>query len=208
MVPTESLLKDLQKRGFHRLSIWSRGVDHELFHPCDEVLEVLCDLPRPIFLHVGRVAVEKNIKAFLGLDLPGSKVVVGGGPQLEDLKRNYPDVHFTGAKFGEELAAHYAAGDVFVFPSLTDTFGNVVLEVLASGVPVAAFPVTGSLDILGGTGAGVLDEDLGQAALKALGIDRTRCGEVALEYTLAKAARQFLDNILEAKGVAERKAAE
>ncbi|PTW58720.1 glycosyltransferase involved in cell wall biosynthesis [Breoghania corrubedonensis] len=208
MVATRSLEEDLRARGFENLTRWSRGVDHELFRPHEDVPEALRDLPRPIFLHVGRVAVEKNIKAFLSLDLPGSKVVVGGGPQLDALRRAYPDVHFTGPKFGEDLAAHYAAGDVFVFPSLTDTFGNVVLEALASGVPVAAFPVTGPLDILEGTGAGTLNHDLRKAALDALEVDRARCREVALGYTWAKAAQQFLDNVLEANGVAMRRAAE
>lgn len=207
MVATPSLERDLAERGFSNLMRWSRGVDHELFHPRADLPQDLRDLPRPIFLHIGRVAVEKNIKAFLDLDLPGSKVVVGGGPQLDVLKRSYPGVHFTGPKFGEELAAHYAAGDVFVFPSLTDTFGNVVLEALASGVPVAAYPVMGPMDILEGTGAGTLDADLRAAALSALEIDRGRCRDVALGYTWAKAAQQFLDNVVEANG-AMRRAAE
>ncbi len=200
MVATGSLEADLTARGFLNLMRWSRGVDHEAFHPRHELPEGLRDLPRPIFLHVGRVSVEKNIKAFLSLDLPGSKVVVGGGPQLEELRRTYPDVTFTGPKFGADLAAHFAAGDVFVFPSLTDTFGNVVLEAMASGVPVAAYPVMGPLDIIGDTGAGALDQDLQKAALAALEIDRERAREVALGYTWAKASRQFLDNILVAHG--------
>lgn len=208
MVATRSLEEDLTARGFSNLMRWSRGVDHAQFHPREEVPKALATLPRPLFLHVGRVAIEKNIKSFLSLNLPGSKVVVGGGPQLEGLQRAYPDVHFTGPKFGEDLAAHYAAGDVFVFPSVTDTFGNVVLEALASGVPVAAYPVTGPLDILEGTEAGSLDEDLGKAALAALELDRGRCREVALGYTWEKAARQFLDNILIANGVEVRRAAE
>ncbi|WP_321502490.1 glycosyltransferase family 1 protein [Breoghania sp.] len=209
MVATRSLDDDLTARGFRNLMRWSRGVDHTLFHPRDDLPEGLRHLPRPIFLHVGRVSVEKNIKAFLSLNLPGSKVVVGGGPQLEELRRAYPDVHFTGPKFGEDLAAHYAAGDVFVFPSLTDTFGNVVLEALACGVPVAAYPVMGPLDIIADTGAGVLDADLQKAALAALEIDRHHARDVALGYTWAKASRQFLDNILLAHGSDEaEKAAE
>lgn len=205
MVATASLELDLASRGFRHLRRWSRGVDHNLFRP--QSLDVYGDLPRPIFVNVGRVAVEKNIKAFLDLELPGSKVVVGGGPQLDALRRAYPHVHFTGPKTGEDLAAHYAAADVFVFPSLTDTFGNVLLEALACGVPVAAFPVTGPLDVIGTTGAGVLDRELGKAALAALDIDRERCREVALGYTWEKSARQFLNAVLGAQGAA-RKAAE
>lgn len=203
MVATASLEGDLAARGFRNMMRWSRGVDHELFRP--QAVDVY-NLPRPIFLNVGRVAVEKNIKAFLDQDLPGSKVVVGGGPQLETLRREYPEVHFTGPKTGEDLAAHYAATDVFVFPSLTDTFGNVMLEALACGVPVAAYPVIGPLDVIGDSGAGVLSNDLGQAAVEALDIDRDHCREVALGYTWANSAQQFLDNILVAQGAMTRAA--
>lgn len=203
MVATGTLERDLAARGFGNLMRWSRGVDHTLFRP--QEVDVY-DLPGPIFSCVGRVAVEKNIKAFLDLDLPGSKVVVGDGPQLDALRRAYPDVHFTGSKTGEELAAHYAAADVFVFPSLTDTFGNVILEALACGVPVAAYPVMGPLDILEGTGAGVLHEDLGQAAIAALDIDRDHCRAVALGFTWENSARQFLDNILSTQDAATRAA--
>jgi glycosyltransferase involved in cell wall biosynthesis len=193
MVATRSLEDDLRARGFNHLQRWSRGVDEDVFHPFEgSVLPQ--DLPRPIFMNVGRVAVEKNIEAFLELDLPGSKVVVGDGPQLESLKRKYPNAHFTGAKTGEDLARHYASADVFVFPSLTDTFGNVLLEALACGVPVAAFPVMGPLDVIGETGAGVLSEDLREAALAALDIPRSHCREVAMNYTWAASARQFLAN--------------
>ncbi len=195
MVATASLEQDLAARGFTNLLRWSRGVDHTIFKPRDVAVY---DLPRPIFVNVGRVSVEKNIKAFLDLDLPGTKVVVGGGPQLDALRRAYPDVHFTGPKVGDDLAAHYAAADVFVFPSLTDTFGNVMLEALACGVPVAAYPVMGPLDVVGDSGAGVLDQDLGKAAVAALDIDRAHCREVALRYTWRNSAQQFLDNILAA----------
>ena len=206
MVATPSLESDLEARGFQNLMRWSRGVDHEVFRPYEG--SVLPEaLARPIFLHVGRVAVEKNIEAFLGLDLPGTKVVVGGGPQLERLRKDYPDVHFTGPKVGENLARHYSAGDVFVFPSLTDTFGNVILEALACGVPVAAFPVMGPLDIIGNTGAGTLDEDLKAAAMKALAISRDHARAVALQYTWAESARQFLDNCLAAYENAPRRKA-
>jgi glycosyltransferase involved in cell wall biosynthesis len=193
MVATRSLEEDLRARGFTHLMRWSRGVDEKLFKP-SEASVFPDDLPRPIFMNVGRVAVEKNITAFLDLDLPGTKVVVGDGPQLDMLKREYPDVVFTGAKVGEDLAHHYASADVFVFPSLTDTFGNVMLEALACGVPVAAYPVMGPLDVIGDTGAGVLSEDLREAALAALDIPREHCRKIALNYTWAASAEQFLNN--------------
>ena len=192
LVATESMRAELARRGFVNLEAWSRGVDSDLFRPMEAKL---FDRPKPIFLYVGRVAVEKNIGAFLDLDLPGSKVVVGGGPQLEELRRRYPDVLFTGAKHGEDLARHYASGQVFVFPSRTDTFGLVVLEALASGLPVAAYPVPGPLDILGDSGAGVLDEDLALAARQALHIPPDRCREHALKFSWQRCARQFFDNL-------------
>ncbi|MFN4010416.1 MAG: glycosyltransferase family 4 protein [Pannonibacter sp.] len=193
MVATRSLDDDLTARGFTNLMRWSRGVDDAVFRPFEgNVLPD--DLPRPIFMNVGRVAVEKNITAFLDLDLPGSKVVVGEGPQLEPLRKAYPDVLFTGAKVGEDLARHYAAADVFVFPSLTDTFGNVLLEALACGVPVAAYPVMGPLDVIGESGAGVLSHDLREAALAALDIPRDYCRQVAQGYSWANSSRQFLEN--------------
>ncbi|MBD8890459.1 glycosyltransferase family 4 protein [Roseibium litorale] len=206
MVATQTLETDLRDRGFTNLMRWSRGVDERIFKPYEGSV-LPADLPRPVFMNVGRVAVEKNIEAFLELDLPGSKVVVGDGPQLENLKRSYPDVLFTGAKVGEELARYYASADVFVFPSLTDTFGNVLLEALACGVPVAAYPVMGPLDVIGETGAGVLHEDLREAALAALDIPREHCRRVALNYTWAASARQFLENAEEARGRAAADAA-
>ncbi len=200
MVATRTLEKDLDGRGFHNLMRWSRGVDETLFKPYTG--SVLPDsLPRPVFMYVGRVAVEKNLKAFLDLDLMGSKVVVGGGPQLDTLRRAYPDAHFTGSKAGEDLARHYAAADVFVFPSLTDTFGNVLLEALACGVPVAAFPVMGPLDVINETGAGVLSENLKEAAEAALDIPREHCRKTAMNYTWSASARQFLDNCIAARDV-------
>ena len=192
MVATRSLKHDLARRGFENLLDWSRGVDTGLFHPRKKDVY---DLPRPIFLCVGRVAVEKNLEAFLGLDLPGSKVVVGDGPLLGSLKRRYPDVHFTGAKVGEELARHYASGDVFVFPSRTDTFGLVLLEALASGLPVAAYPVTGPLDVVNGAPVGCLDEDLGKAAQSALEFAPEDCRDYALRYSWAQCAEQFVTNL-------------
>lgn len=197
MVATESLKRDLAARGFSNLMTWSRGVDQTQFHPRHEPIY---DLPRPIFLNVGRVAVEKNLEAFLKLDLPGSKVVVGDGPHLEQLKRKYPAVHFLGPKTGQELARCYADADVFVFPSRTDTFGNVVIEALASGVPVAAYPVMGPIDILGGTDAGVLSEDLREAALAALDVPEEAALARARDFTWAGTTQQFLNNVVEAQG--------
>ena len=197
MVSTASLERELSGRGFRRLMRWSRGVDHTLYKPRPDRIFAL---PGPIFLYVGRVAVEKNIEAFLRLSLPGSKVVVGNGPALEPMRRAWPSVHFTGVMTGETLARAYASADVFVFPSLTDTFGIVLLEALASGLPVAAFPVTGPLDVIGGTGAGVLDEDLGKAALACLEIPREACRAEALNYTWERSARQFIGNVLRVSG--------
>ncbi len=184
---------------------WTRGVDTDLFHPAEpgapEPVD-LAGLPRPIFLSVGRLAVEKNLDAFLSLDLPGTKVVVGDGPDRVRLSAIDPQARFLGTRTGADLAALYAAADVFVFPSLTDTFGIVLLEALACGVPVAAFPVTGPLDVVGGTGVGILDRDLGAAALAALSIPRARCRAEALRYTWAESARQFYTNIALAHGTA------
>jgi glycosyltransferase involved in cell wall biosynthesis len=151
-----------------------------------------------VFLYVGRIAVEKNIKAFLDLDLPGRKVLVGGGPQAEELKRRYPEALFTGPREGEALAEAYASADVFVFPSLTDTFGLVLLEALASGVPVAAYPAPGPLDVITDARAGVLSADLQQAALEALDLDRNAARAHALRYSWENAARQFIENVLAA----------
>src|SRR5215813_8746110 len=178
MVSTPSLASELTQRGFERLKMWSRGVDNELFHP-DRAIDLR--LPRPIFLSVGRIAPEKNLEAFLSLDLPGTKVVIGEGPQEAELKARYPDVKFLGLLKGRELAAHVAAADVFVFPSKTDTFGVVQLEALACGVPVAAYPVMGPRDVIGGRPVGVMDNDLRAACLAALGLSREACRAFALE---------------------------
>lgn len=193
MVATETLMEDLEGRGFRNLMRWSRGVDSDLFRPIGQSV-LPAHLPRPIFITIGRIAIEKNIEAFLDLELPGTKVVVGDGPQLANLRRNYPDVVFTGEKQGEDLAGLCASADVFVFPSRTDTFGLVLLEALSCGVPVAAYPVTGPRDIIGDSGVGVLSEDLRQAALSALGIPRDRCREHALRFSWTLSARQFLQN--------------
>lgn len=198
MVATVSLRDDLAERGFRNLLFWSRGVDHTLFRPRPGAD---LGLPRPIFLSVGRVAIEKNLEAFLKLDLPGSKVVVGDGPARAELTRAYPNAHFLGALPTEQLAEAYAAADVFVFPSLTDTFGNVLLEALASGVPVAAFPVTGPKDVVTDPLAGALDADLRKAALAALKLSREAAREFALGFSWEASAGAFRDNILTAQGL-------
>ena len=191
MVPTETIIGELKGRGFKRLALWSRGVDHARFFP----RKTYFAFKRPMFLVVGRVAVEKNLDAFLKLDLPGSKVVVGDGPSRANLATAYPEAHFLGAKFGVELAELYAAADVFVFPSKTDTFGNVMIEALASGTPVAAFPVAAPNDVIGQSGAGVLDEDLLAACIAALRVPRERARARALSFTWARSAKQFLENV-------------
>jgi glycosyltransferase involved in cell wall biosynthesis len=196
MVATQSLRDDLAARGFRDIRPWTRGVDLNLFQsyqPSD-----FLDLRRPVFIYIGRVAVEKNIGAFLDLDLPGSKVVVGGGPQLEALRKAYPAVRFTGPRFGEELARSYASADVFVFPSLTDTFGLVILEALACGTPVAAYPVTGPKDVLGGAAGcvGAVDADLRTAALAALNGDRSACRAHAERFSWRACAETFVTNLV------------
>jgi glycosyltransferase involved in cell wall biosynthesis len=195
MVPTASLAAELEARGFRNLSVWPFGVDTDRFGPRPRVS---LDLPRPIMLSVSRLTPEKNVEAFLSLDLPGSKLVVGSGPLEESLRQRFPDAHFLGFKDGEELARLYAATDVFVFPSRTDTFGLVILEALAMGVPVAAFPVTGPLDILGGSNAGALDEDLAKAIGAALAIPRERARAHAMGYSWAQSAERFRE-LLETK---------
>jgi len=196
MVAAPSLASDLKSKGFRRIMPWTRGVDTNLFRPRPDAREVPRD--RPVFLYVGRIAVEKGVESFLALDLPGSKVVVGDGPQLEELRRRFPTVRFTGPKVGEELASEYAAADVFVFPSQTDTFGIVLLEAMASGLPVAALPVTGPIDIVRDGETGCLDTDLRSAAMRALSLDRKTIRLQALGYGWANCAGMFIDNVLEA----------
>jgi glycosyltransferase involved in cell wall biosynthesis len=192
MVATQSIETELSQRGFVNIARWTRGVDLELFRP--DAPAVL-DLPRPIHLYVGRVAVEKNIAAFLELRLPGSKVVIGDGPQRAALQARHPEVHFLGAKQGADLARHVAAGDVFVFPSLTDTFGLVMLEAMACGLPVAAFPVAGPKDVLRDGEVGALDWDLGKAVERALALPRSACRAYAQGFSWETATRQFLANL-------------
>jgi glycosyltransferase involved in cell wall biosynthesis len=192
MVATPSLEAELRQRGFSNLGRWTRGVDTDLFRP-DRAMAL--EFRRPIFVCVGRVAVEKNLEAFLSLALPGTKVVIGTGPQEAILKRKFPDAKFLGQIENGKLAAHLAAADVFVFPSRTDTFGVVQLEALASGVPIAAFPVTGPKDVVGGHPVGALDENLGNACLAALTLSRQACRDFALQYSWDNSARQFIGHL-------------
>src|SRR6266436_4563588 len=191
------LATELRVRGFVHVVLWPRGVDTALFHP--RAVD-LC-LPAPVFLCVGRVAVEKNLEAFLDLDLPGTKVIVGDGPARLMLAQKYPDTVFLGALHGEALAQVYAAADVFVFPSKTDTFGLVLLEALASGLPVAAFPVTGPRDVIGSAPVGALNDDLRAACLSALAISPQACLEFAARHTWEASARAFVENITDIRGV-------
>lgn len=189
MAPTATVEAELAASGVRRLARWTRGVDTDQFRP-EAPLEL--GVPGPIFLYVGRVSVEKNIEAFLKLDLPGTRVVAGVGPALEQLRRRFPDVLFLGVLERDQLARLYSAADAFVFPSRTDTFGLVMLEALACGTPVAALPVQGPLDVIGDSDVGILDEDLRRAALRALRIDPQACRAFALRHSWAAATAQFL----------------
>lgn len=194
LVPTMVVKHDLETYGFspERVVLWSRGVDLDVFKPGPAMQN---DARPPVFLTVGRVAVEKNIEAFLALDLPGTKWVAGEGPLLETLKKKYPDVRFTGVLNQEQLASLYNAADVFVFPSKTDTFGLVLLEAMACGCPVAAYPVTGPIDVTGDAPAGVLNNDLRAACLEALHIDRGVARRHAERYSWEACSRQFLAHL-------------
>jgi glycosyltransferase involved in cell wall biosynthesis len=192
MVPTQVVKRDLDAQGFQRVVLWSRGVDLDIFQPRPS--KRLQSKP-PIFLYVGRVAVEKNVEAFLALDLPGSKWVVGTGPAIARIRQRFPDVNYLGVLERNELAEVYAAADVFVFPSRTDTFGLVLLEAMACGLPVAAFPVTGPLDVIGDSKAGALHEDLRTACLQALQLKREDAVAHACRFTWGAATAQFLGNL-------------
>ena len=192
MVATPSLTRELTERGFNHIGTWTRGVDTELFRP-ERAIDI--GFPRPIFICVGRVAVEKNLEAFLSLDLPGTKVVIGKGPMEAELKARFPEAKFLGQLENGTLAGHLAAADVFVFPSRTDTFGIVQLEALASGVPIAAYPVTGPKDVVGSHPIGVLDDDLRAACLRALQISREACRAFALSHSWENSARQFIGHV-------------
>ncbi|MEO1243454.1 MAG: glycosyltransferase family 1 protein [Pseudomonadota bacterium] len=196
MVATPGLVEELKERGFGDMKLWARGVDLEQFQPGDRSLLDVHE--RPVFLYVGRLAVEKSIEDFLEADLPGTKVIVGEGPQREELEEKYKDAVFVGSKFGDELTRYYQAADVFVFPSRTDTFGLVNVEALACGVPVAAYPVRGPLEILDGApaGCGALDEDLTKACMAAYeNRDPAACREWAERFSWDAATRQFITNL-------------
>jgi glycosyltransferase involved in cell wall biosynthesis len=187
-----TIIDELAARNFPHLVPWSRGVDTSLFRPRDKSLPPNRE---PHFAYVGRVAPEKNLPAFLELKLPGKKWVIGDGPLLESLRNRFPDVHFFGAKQGEDLAWHLAQADVFVFPSLTDTFGVVLLEANACGVPVAAYPVTGPRYLVREGINGCLDQNLQAAALRAFSVRRESCREFAMHYSWDTCTRQFLKNL-------------
>jgi len=188
MVPTESQRKKLESRKFSHVTIWARGVDTEVFRPYESER---AKRTGPIFIYVGRVAIEKNLDAFLASDLPGIKMVVGDGPDLSRLQQRYPDVEFTGYKYGEELARIVSAADVFVFPSRTDTFGLVMLEAMACGLPVAAYPVTGPVDVVINGETGILHEQLDKAAMAALDLDRSIPRHYALQHSWIKSTEDF-----------------
>jgi glycosyltransferase involved in cell wall biosynthesis len=198
LVATPAIRDLLEARGFKNIVDWSRGVDTELFRPSEQRFS---DLRRPVFLFVGRVAVEKNLPAFLGLDLPGTKVVVGDGPQRKELERRYPDTVFAGARTGADLASYFQRADVFVFPSRTDTFGLVLVEAMACGTPVAAFPVRGPIDVVKDPAAGVLANDLGAAALAALALDRDKVRRYGERFSWEHCSRQFLASLVPSRTV-------
>ncbi|MEQ1686230.1 MAG: glycosyltransferase family 1 protein [Burkholderiaceae bacterium] len=201
MVPTAGMLEILRGYGFRNLRQWSHGVDLDLFEPMPGAE---LDLPRPVFLYVGRVSYEKNLDAFLKLDLPGSKLVYGVGPLLERLQREYPQVHWRGVVPRSELVRVYSGADVFVFPSRSETFGLVMLEAMACGTPVAAYPVAGPLDVVGDSAGGVLDADLRSAALRALALPREGARARALEFDWSGVCRQFVHFLVPARGKALR----
>ena len=194
MVATPTLREELMKHGMKNVSPWSRGVDTEAFRPGLEPIYPK-DWVRPIWLNVGRVAVEKNIEAFLETDLPGTKVVVGDGPAREELAAKYPEAKFMGAMFGEELSRAFADADVFVFPSWTDTFGLVILEAMGTGTPVAAYPAHGPIDIIPGSGAGAIDNDLRTACMACLELDRKAVRAYAEKFSWRASAEEFVKNL-------------
>ena len=190
LVAAQSMRMELAERGFTNVRSWSRGVDAELFRTYEE--DIFAGFERPVWLYVGRVAEEKNIEALLSMRIKGTKVVVGDGPALAKLRRGYPEAKFTGERHGEELALHYSAADVLVFPSKTDTFGVVMLEALACGTPVAAYPVTGPVDVISSERVGVLRDDLQIAAEMAQYLSSDDCRNYALDFTWESCARKLV----------------
>lgn len=200
MVATPSMREELEAHNFINVVAWTRGVDTVLFNPAkraeaDAPGDPFTGLKRPVYLNVGRVAVEKNIEAFVEMDVSGSKVIIGEGPQLAELEKKYPEAHFLGAKFGDELATYFANADVFVFPSLTDTFGLVILEAMATGTPVAAYDAPGPKDIIPGSDAGCIDDDLAAAARACLTLDRATARAYAETYSWKACAEAFIENL-------------
>jgi glycosyltransferase involved in cell wall biosynthesis len=192
MVPTPHIRQALEERGFRHLVLWGRGVDTERFRPVEQ--DHACIL-RPLYLYVGRVAVEKNIESFLRAELPGSKWIIGDGPLREELQQRYPHAHFLGSKLHHELNAYYNCADVLVFPSHTDTFGLVMVEAMACGVPVAAYPVSGPIDVVADGRSGSLENDLARACINALQLDREQVRQHALTYSWESATQQFLQSL-------------
>ncbi len=197
MVATPTMRDLLVSRGFKNLALWTRGVDTQVFTPDLRVADrgPLAGIDGPIFLYVGRVAVEKNVEAFLKCEVAGTKVVVGDGPARVDLEARFKDAKFLGAKFGSELAGCYANADVFVFPSFTDTFGLVILEAMATGTPVAAFVAPGPQDIIPSSGAGVIGPDLSANIAECLTFDREKVRAYAQTFSWRACAEQFLANL-------------
>ena len=192
LVTTQSMKDELQEIGFDKdkMVVWTRGANHGAFQ---KPKKINLEYKRPIYLYVGRVSIEKNIRAFLDLDLEGTKLVVGKGPDLDKLKKEYPEAIFRGERTNGELASYFASSDVFVFPSKTDTFGIVIIEALKCGLPVAAYPVAGPKDIFNGSNIGSLNDNLKQAALDAINADRSECIEHAKKYTWENCAKIFLN---------------
>ncbi|MBB6124863.1 glycosyltransferase [Sphingobium subterraneum] len=216
-VSTQRLKDELGYRGIAGAHLWSRGIDASLFHPDGAHHPALADLPRPLMLSVGRVASEKNLDAFLELDMPGTKIVVGDGPARAGLQKRYPAALFLGSLSGEALASAYRAADVFVFPSLTDTFGLVMIEALACGIPVAGFPVPGPLDVIGAAGhgpedrlneaVGALDDDLAQAIGRALGLRKRAAAPYGRSFDWERCTDQFVAGLEHALQPGEPRAA-
>jgi len=198
LVPTQGVLDELVSQGFdpRKLVVWTRGVDTSVFRPhLKSDFEPYAHLPRPVYLYCGRIAREKNTEAFLDMRVDGSKVAVGDGPERDSLQRKYPEAVFVGYKHGEDLAQHFSGADVFVFPSRTDTFGVVMLEAMACGLPVAAYPVTGPIDVVRQGVTGILDENLAEASRRALSLEPQDCRDQAIEYSWEKCARAMLENL-------------